>query len=109
LLVDFYTNWCSWCKKMDADTYKNVQVVEYINKHFVAVKLNPEDGGKVDFKGTTYPASQFTQMVGVKGYPATGFFDSKSEFIGLVPGYLNTTKFIDLLKYVVKGDYTKKG
>ena len=27
LFIDFYTNWCSWCKTMDRTTFQEVEVV----------------------------------------------------------------------------------
>ena len=37
LLIDVYTDWCGWCKRMDKTTYKNEILVQYINKNFYAV------------------------------------------------------------------------
>lgn len=42
LLVDAYTDWCSWCKVMDRETYTNAQVIAVLNNEFVCVKFNPE-------------------------------------------------------------------
>jgi len=42
ILVDAYTDWCGWCKKMDRDTYANADVIKKLNKHFVVIKFNPE-------------------------------------------------------------------
>ena len=105
MLVDFYTDWCGWCKKMDADTYSNEEVLDYLDEHFVMVKLNPEKDGDVTFMGQSYPAGQFAQSAGVTGYPATGFFDDKGEFIGLQPGYIPAENFMQLLQYVVAKEY----
>ncbi len=41
-IVDIYTNWCGWCKKMDASTFKNPVIIKYINENYWAVKLNAE-------------------------------------------------------------------
>lgn len=102
LLVDFYTDWCGWCKKMDENTYKNKKVVDYLNKNFVVVKLNPEKEGSVKFQGSTYKNNEFSSAAGVTGFPATAFFTAKSEFIKTFPGYMDAENFLDLLKKLVE-------
>ena len=42
LMVDVYTDWCGWCKKMDAETFSNAEIAKYVNEHFYAVKFNAE-------------------------------------------------------------------
>ena len=38
LLVDVYTDWCGWCKKMDASTYGNAEVAAYLNQQYYKFK-----------------------------------------------------------------------
>jgi uncharacterized protein len=40
ILVDVGAVWCSWCTLMDRDTYTNPATANYINQHFVAVKVD---------------------------------------------------------------------
>jgi uncharacterized protein len=40
ILLDVGAVWCPWCNLMDRDTYTNPGVAEYINQHFVAVKID---------------------------------------------------------------------
>ena len=108
LLVDFYTDWCGWCKKMDANTYTDKSVIDLINKNFVAVKLNPEKDAGVNYQNEKYPAANFAQAAGVTGYPATGFFESDSDFIATIPGYMEPEKMIELLNFIVNKDYLKE-
>ena len=40
ILVDVGAVWCPWCTLMDRDTYTNPATADYINQHFVAVKVD---------------------------------------------------------------------
>src|SRR5215831_6279834 len=40
ILLDVGAVWCPWCDLMDRDTYANSETAEYINQHFVAVKVD---------------------------------------------------------------------
>lgn len=42
VFVDVYTDWCGWCKKMDASTFKDPSVVNSMNQYYYAVKLDAE-------------------------------------------------------------------
>ncbi|CAN8141974.1 exported hypothetical protein [uncultured Thiomicrorhabdus sp.] len=40
LLLDLKANWCHWCHVMDQKTYATPEVIRYINKHYVAMKVD---------------------------------------------------------------------
>ncbi len=105
ILVDFYTDWCKWCKVMDEKTYSNPEVSNKMKKYFVAVKINPEKEGNVKFMGQSYTFAQFAQAAGVTGYPSTGLFTSNGEFITNITGYLDIPKFDGMLSYLLGGKY----
>ncbi len=107
LLVDFYTDWCKWCKVMDEKTYADPEVQKTMNKMFVAVRLNPEKPGEVHFMGQTYQNNQFAQAAGVTGYPSTGLFTPQGEFITIITGYLDIPKFNGMVQYLKNGFYRK--
>jgi thioredoxin-related protein len=106
ILVDAYTDWCSWCKKMDAEVYTNTEVVKILNKHFVAVKLNAESNNPVSFGGNTYTEAEFAHQLGVTGYPTTLFFDKDSNPITDFAGYAVSDRFARVLDFIGR-DYYK--
>ena len=58
IFVDFYTDWCGPCKRMANEIFPKKEVGDYMNKHFVCVKLNAEKEGKDAakfYKVTAYP------------------------------------------------------
>ncbi len=40
ILLDVGAIWCPWCALMDKETYTNAETADYINQHFVAVKVD---------------------------------------------------------------------
>ena len=44
-VVDVYTYWCGWCKRMDAQTFSNQIIADYVNENYYAVKFNAEQKG----------------------------------------------------------------
>jgi thioredoxin-related protein len=51
IIVDFYTTWCGWCKKMDKDTYTNKEVKKLLADNYVAVRLNAESSRSFSING----------------------------------------------------------
>jgi len=42
VFVDCYTEWCTWCKVMDKETFADQQVSDFINQQFIPLKLDME-------------------------------------------------------------------
>lgn len=118
IILDVYTQWCGPCKLMDKKTFGNPDVTAYVNQHYYAVKFNAEGNETVNFYGNTfenpnYDASrkgrnsthQFTQFLGVRGYPTTIFISETGDLITPVVGYLKPQQLELYLKMIKTGDY----
>ncbi len=77
IMIDFYTDWCGWCKKLDSDTYPAPAVVQQSEK-FIPIKLNAEK----DPDGV-----RLAKKFGVNGYPTIVFIDSQEKLAFKVVGY----------------------
>lgn len=105
VLVDAYTTWCGWCKKMDADTYDNAEVAKYINQYFVPVKFNPEVAN-TNYKigDQTVDNNQLYSLLcqgKSTGFPTTYFITIKKNTLNITVGYKGPTDFMKVLNDVV--------
>lgn len=103
VIVDVYTDWCGWCKRMDRDTYSRDEVGAYVNRHFVMVRLNAESGERMQYAGRTLTGRALAGGFQVTGYPTTVFLRPNGDHMVNVPGYLPPEKFMKLVRYIGDG------
>lgn len=98
IFIDMYTDWCGWCKKMDASTFSDPQVAAYINEHYYAVKFNTEKEGPITVNDSIYTINakygrKGTHELAVRllngklSYPTFVFLDERFNILSPVPGF----------------------
>lgn len=109
VLVDVYTNWCGWCKRMDASTFQDPRIVKYVNKNYYAVKFNAEQREDINFKSKVFKymsrgnrgvhelAIEITN--GQLSYPTFVFMDEDFNTIQPLPGYQDADTFEIITNY----------
>jgi len=115
VVVDVYTGWCGWCKRMDAATYEHPQVVKFINDNFYAIKFDAETREEISFGGKTYkfvPQGYrgYHELAadilnGQMSYPTTVYIDEKMNVIFPVPGFLEPGRFDMVSNYVFSNSF----
>ena len=104
IIMDVYTDWCGWCKKMDKTTFADEKVAEYVNENYYAVKLKADSNDKVTFKGQEFSKGELAQALRVTGYPTIVFFDEGFSRFQPVSGYRGADDFLDILEKFNKAD-----
>ncbi len=115
VFIDMYTDWCGWCKRMDATTFKDPEVVKYMNEHFYPVKFDAEQKEEIVFQGHTFKFINqgrkgvhelaATLLDGRLGYPSFVYLDESFQRITISPGYKPADKIIVELKYIAGEHY----
>lgn len=120
IFIDVFTDWCGWCRKMDHTTFKDPEVVAYMNENYYAVKFNAEmtdtivfggysyvnEGGNPIRKGTHQLAKALLQ--GKMSYPSYVFMNERNHPITVAPGYMEAKDFLPVLQYIGSDAYLKQ-
>jgi thioredoxin-related protein len=118
IMIDMYTDWCVWCKKMDQQTYSHPIIIEYLNKYFYPIKFNAETSDSIVFQGhsfinegigtrSTHQLAQafFQSTKQQVAYPTSFYLDEKLNLITPFPGYMDAAQLEVLLHYIVEEKY----
>jgi thioredoxin-related protein len=105
VLVDVYTNWCGWCKKMDKNVYGDSKIIDYLREHYISVKLNAESAATHEVKGKKLSEKEIARSYGIRSFPTTVFLTPGGEAITAVPGYIDAPRFLLVLRYINEEHY----
>jgi len=93
LFVDVYATWCGPCKMMDSEVYTDPAVADYMNAHFLSVRLD----GESDF-GRIYASEQ-----GLEGYPSMFIFSDDGERVSKIVGFTPAADLKSSLSSITEG------
>lgn len=95
VLIDFSTEWCGWCKKLDAEVFPRPEVAEALAK-FVCAHLDAEKD-----EGQTLAV-----RYGVRGFPTLVVVDAEGAEIDRIIGYRAPKAFVEEVGRIARGEGT---
>jgi thioredoxin-related protein len=108
IMIDVYTDWCSWCHFMMKTTFANKNIADYINNNYYAVRFNAETFDTLMYMEKKYynrkigskPTHDFASHLldGKMSYPSLVFFDREKNKT-VIPGYKEAKDIEPILVY----------
>jgi thiol:disulfide interchange protein len=84
VLVNFYADWCVWCKRLESTTLRDANVASVLQNKVVPLSLNVDGDGK-----------ELSNKYEVDGLPTIIVLDAGGREIGRIPGYMPPDSFLE--------------
>ena len=85
VFIDFYADWCPYCKELDEKTFKDTRVQDKLSQNYVAVKINTDDNPEL--------ASQYK----VYSLPTLVILNSDGQEVKRYNGYVSADDLFAML------------
>jgi thioredoxin-related protein len=92
VMIEFYTDWCNWCRRLESDTFSAPAVLRELGQ-IVPLKRNAESDGV-----------ELANRFGIDSYPTMIFLDPAGNEMDRILGYLPPEKFLNRIERIRTGD-----
>lgn len=117
IFIDVYTSWCGPCKMMMNNTFKDPEIIDFVNRNYYAVKFNAEGNELVTFKGYEFKNQGFDParansrnethdfalaIAPVQtriAYPTLVYLDENLNILAPIQGYFQAPQLKPILTY----------
>lgn len=90
VLVNFYADWCVWCKRLESTTLRDAQVATMLRDKVVPLSLDVEGSGR-----------ELSNEFRVDGLPTILMLDPDGHEIGRIPGYTPPSGFLQRVEGII--------
>jgi thioredoxin-related protein len=107
MLINVYTDWCEYCKKMDRTVFSDSLVLSSMSEFYHSVRLNAESETIVYFQQEYISEKELAKRLGITTYPTILFYDPSGELILQINGFMPSVDFNKMLIYIGEDAYQK--
>jgi thioredoxin-related protein len=88
VFIEFYADWCGFCRMMDVSTFKDASVIAILNRDFIPVKVHSDKEHDIALR------------YNIRALPNMAFISEDGTKISTVPGYIPSEKLVEILEEV---------
>jgi len=116
IYIDVYTDWCGWCKRMDATTFKDPVIIDIMNKYYYPVKMDAEMSDTISFNGHNFVnpnpnAKRSTHQMAASlldnglSYPSYVILDENIARLAIYKGFKQPDDLLGILLFFGKNNH----
>ena len=90
VVIYFHADWCTYCVRMQKETFTHDSVIDFMNSKVVAVKVDVDREKKV------------ARSFGVRGLPATVLLMRNGDQVGPMPGFIPPKNYLAMLTKIME-------
>jgi len=91
VLVNFYAEWCVWCKRLESTTLRDNDVKTLLRDQVIPLSLDVDGNGQ-----------ELSNQYRVDGLPTILVLDGNGREIGRIPGYMPPTGFLERVEGILR-------
>lgn len=117
-LVNIYTDWCKWCKRLDIETFGNKELAAYVNANYYPIRFNAETHETIIINGYSFRYVPFAGQAnkginelayllqeGVIQYPTVVFLDIDFSILQRLDRFVDSETMLAVTNYINSDDY----
>ncbi len=89
LFLDFGTEHCFWCKKLDVSTFRDPSVVHLLNEQFIPLKVD------------AHREAPLTEFLRIQSFPTLILAASDGKILAAIEGYVVAPRLYDQLQRIL--------
>lgn len=114
VIVVFSSRNCFFCSLLINETFQDPDVMAIHGREFVVVEIFADrtlrgrldiETGRYDDAAPLYSYEELFGIFGIRGTPASVFFDRDFKYVGSIPGYSPAEHWVPVIKYVAQELY----